>query len=184
MRERVMEDRKRDQWQSRVDRLIDEAIERGDFDLSRVKGKKLTGGHIEDFAGDTAMAHKVLKNSGYAPPFLMKKREIEEALEKERARLARYALRRQRLLEEAGRAADEAYAAALRERAEADWQWAVRQFEKVIPELNKEIELFNLMNQIPSMHKMKLRMEWELERAEREIRGEGRGTEGGTQRRD
>lgn len=158
-----------DKWQSHVDRLIEEAIERGDFDLSTVKGKKLPDDHLNDFAGERAMAHKVLKNSGYAPPFLMKKREIDDKLDQERARLTRYALRRKRLAEEAEATADDGLAAALRQRGDGDWQWAVRQFEKLIPDLNKEIELFNLMNQIPSLHKMKIRLDWEIQRAETAI---------------
>ena len=45
----------------------------------------------------------------------------------------------------------------------------VAQFEEAIPTINKEIELFNLMNQIPAMFKMKLTIEREIERAEKTI---------------
>lgn len=161
-------------YESLIDKIIQEARERGEFDPPNTKGQRLTEDGSEAWAGDQALAHKVLKNSGYAPPFLMKKREIDEKLEIERTRLVRYAMRRIRLHEEANavRSEDSTLAAALDERAEQDWAWAVRQFEEAIPKLNKEIELFNLMNQIPNLHKMKLRMEWEIERAEKEIRKE------------
>lgn len=156
-------------YESLIDKIIQDARERGEFDPPNLKGKPLSEDGTESWAGDKAMAHKIMKNSGYAPPFLMKKREIDEKLEVERTRLARYAMRRRRLHDEAEstRPQDKSLAAALDERAEEDWAWAVRQFEAALPKLNKEIELFNLMNEIPNLHKMKIRMDWEIERAEK-----------------
>lgn len=151
-------------WETVVDKIIEEARERGEFDPVALSGKKIREDHTEVHAGEKAMAHKILSNSGHAPPFIMKKREIEQCLEKERSRLHRYAKRRGRLHEEAQSAEDEELAEALRQRAESDWNWAVEQFEKAIPELNKEITLFNLMNRIPRLFKMKIRLERELER--------------------
>ncbi len=158
-----------DRWRSHIDQIIEEATERGEFDLARLKGKRVTEELGEVYAGDQALAHKVLKNSGYAPPFLMKKREIDDALEKERTRLLRYALRRRRLLDAASEAAEEGQLGALRQQAEADWLWAIRQFEQAIPEINRQIELFNLMNKIPNLHKLKIRLEREIERAEQQM---------------
>ncbi len=159
------------EFQTLIDKIIQEARERGEFDLPHHKGKKLQDEPAEVFAGDRAMAHKVLKNSGNAPPFLMKKREIDAKLDEERNRLVRYAMRRRRLHDEAVavRDQDAALSKALDERAEQDWAWAVTKFEEAIPKLNKDIELFNLMNQIPAMFKMKIRIEWEIERAEKAI---------------
>ncbi|MBA3530921.1 MAG: DUF1992 domain-containing protein [Ardenticatenales bacterium] len=158
-----------DKWQSYIDKIIEEAREHGEFDLADTKGKKLKEETTEALAGEKAMANKILANSGHAPPFLMKKREIDEKLEQERTRLVRYALRRQRLLQAANGAPTPDQATALREQAARDWQWAIEQFEKVIPDLNKQIGMFNLMNKIPNMHKMKIRMEWEIERAEKQL---------------
>jgi hypothetical protein len=155
-------------YESLIDKIIAEARERGEFDPPNTKNKPLAEDGAETWAGERALANKVLKNSGNAPPFLMKKREIEEQLEVQRTRLARYAMRRRRLHGEAEavRPQDTTLADALDDRAEQDWAWAVRQFEEVLPKLNKEIELFNLMNKIPNLHKMKIRMEWEIEWAE------------------
>jgi hypothetical protein len=160
-----------DRWRTYVDRIIEEAQERGDFDLPHLKGKRLGEELTEVYAADRAMAHKVLANSGHAPAFLMKKREIDDNLEKERTRLTRYALRRKRLQDAAEQAPSEAHAEALREQAERDWHWAVQQFEKAIPELNRQIDIFNLMNQIPNLHKMKIRIEREIERAQQQVAG-------------
>jgi hypothetical protein len=162
-------DRPEDRWRTYVDRIIEEAQERGDFDLPHLKGKKLGEELTEVHAGNRAMAHKVLANSGHAPAFLMKKREIDDILEKERTRLARYALRRKRLLDTAEQAPSEAQAEALRDQAERDWTWAIQQFEKAIPELNRQIDIFNLMNQIPNLFKMKIRIDREIERAQQQV---------------
>lgn len=151
-------------WQTVVDKIIEEARERGEFDPVELSGKKLRDDHSEVHAADKAMAHKILSNSGYAPPFIMKKREIDERLAKERSRLRRYARRRQRRHQEAQSAEDKELAEALRQRAENDWNWVVEQFEKAIPQLNEDISLFNLMNKIPRLFKMKIRLERELER--------------------
>jgi hypothetical protein len=155
-------------WQTVVDKIIEEARERGEFDPVELSGKKLRDDHSEVHAADKAMAHKILSNSGYAPPFIIKKREIDEGLAKERSRLRRYARRRQRLHQEARSTEDKEQAEALRQRAESDWNWVVEQFEKAIPQLNEDILLFNLMNKIPRLFKMKIRLERELERVNRE----------------
>ncbi len=151
-------------WETVVDKIIEEARERGEFDPVELSGKKLQDDYTEVHAGEKVMAHKILSNSGYAPPFIMKKREIEKRLEKERSRLRRYVRRRQRLHQDAQSAEDKELAEALRQRAESDWNWAVEQFEKAIPQINEDISIFNLMNKIPRLFKMKIRLERELER--------------------
>ncbi len=157
-----------ERWQRYVDKIIQEAMERGEFDYSRLKGKRLAEDSTEVFAGDRAMAHKLLKNSGYAPDFLMKKREIDERLEKERGQLLRYALRRRQLLA-AAEAEQEPQRTHLRERAEEEWAWALRRFDAAIPQINEQISIFNLMNKIPNLHKLKIRLERELERLAKQL---------------
>jgi len=156
-------------WKSYVDQAIQEARERGEFDPVQSSGKKLAEDGNEAHAGDKAMAYKVLSNSGFAPPFLMKKREIDDMLHQERSRLLRYTRRRRYLWAEASRVMDELQQLALREQAEADWVWAIEQFEKALPEINKQIQIFNLINKIPTMFKKRIYMEKEMVRAEQQI---------------
>lgn len=156
-------------WKSYVDQAIQEARERGEFDPVEASGKKLAENGNEVHAGDKAMAYKVLSNSGFAPPFLMKKREIDDMLERERSRLLRYTRRRRYLWAEASRVLDELQQLALRERAEADWVWAIEQFEKALPEINKQIQIFNLINKIPTMFKKRIDLEKEIVRVEEQI---------------
>ncbi len=159
-------------WKSYVDQAIQEARERGEFDPVQGKGKKLVENGSEVHAGNKAMAYKVLSNSGFAPPFLMKKREVDDMLDKERARLLRYTRRRRYLWAEADSVADELQQLALRERAEADWVWAIEQFEKALPEINKQIQIFNLINKIPTMFKKRVYIKNEIAWAEEEVEKE------------
>ena len=64
---------------------------------------------------------------------------------------------------------DEHKKLALRERAEEDWAWAVRQFEKALPEINKQIEIFNLINKIPTMFKKRIHIEKEIVQSEKQV---------------
>ncbi|MCB0077077.1 MAG: DUF1992 domain-containing protein [Anaerolineales bacterium] len=158
-----------DKWRKAVDHAIEEAMARGEFDYSRLKGKRLSEvASVEESRSD-AMANKLLRNSGHAPPFLMKRREIDAQLAKQRETLLRYALRRQRLLDSAANAAEPRITEALTAQADADWQWAVRRFDAAIPALNKEIDLFNLMNKIPAMWMRKVVLEKEIERAQAQV---------------
>jgi DnaJ homologue, subfamily C, member 28, conserved domain len=55
-------------WESLTERLIREAMERGEFDDLPYKGERLP---IDDdtYAGDKALAFHVLRNAGAAPPW-------------------------------------------------------------------------------------------------------------------
>lgn len=159
-----------DKWRKAVDQAIEEAMANGEFDYSRLKGKRLSDvASVADTQSD-AMANKLLKNSGHAPPFLLKKRDIDMRVAKERDLLLRYALRRQRLFNMAAAAEDHRVSDALTAQADADWQWALQRVNDAIPAINKEIELFNLMNQIPSLWMRKLILEKEVERVEAQLR--------------
>lgn len=86
-----------------MDRQIREAMEEGKFDDLPHTGKPLP---LEDetFAGDRAMAFRVLKNAGAAPPWIEADKEARELLAKrdtilaraERGNLSPYTRRRDR----------------------------------------------------------------------------------------
>ena len=90
-------------WESLVDRQIREAMEEGKFDDLPLTGKPLP---LEDetFAGDRAMAFRVLRNAGAAPPWIEADKEVRELLAKreaivtraERGSLSPYVRRRDR----------------------------------------------------------------------------------------
>jgi hypothetical protein len=72
-------------WESLVERQIREAMEAGAFDDLPHQGARLP---LEDdsAAGDRAMAHRMLRNAGIAPPWIEADKEVR-ALLAERDRL-------------------------------------------------------------------------------------------------
>lgn len=71
-----------------MDRQIREAMEEGKFDELPHQGEPLP---MDDdtFAGDWAMAYRMLKNAGVAPPWIEADKEVRELLAKREAILRR-----------------------------------------------------------------------------------------------
>jgi hypothetical protein len=68
-------------WESLVDRQIREAMEQGKFDDLPHAGEPLP--RVDDtFAGDMAMAFRVLRSSGVAPPWIEADKELRSLLAK------------------------------------------------------------------------------------------------------
>lgn len=88
-------------WESLVERQIREAMEHGAFDDLPYQGKPLP---IEDdsAAGEWAMAHRMLKSAGMAPPWIESDKEARrqiaelEALIERAPRMSRLSQRRAR----------------------------------------------------------------------------------------
>ena len=66
-------------WESLAERQIHEAMEAGAFDDLPYRGERLP---IEDdaAAGDWAMAHRMLRNAGMAPPWIESDKEARRLL--------------------------------------------------------------------------------------------------------
>jgi len=77
-------------WESLVERLIREAMDDGRFDELPHQGERLP---IEDdaYAGDHALAFRVLRNAGAAPPWIEADKEVRRLLERRDALFARAA---------------------------------------------------------------------------------------------
>ncbi len=77
-------------WESLVDRQIREAMEEGRFDDLPFQGQPIP---VEDDsrAGEWAMAFRVLKNAGVAPPWIEADKEVRALLDRRDAVLARAA---------------------------------------------------------------------------------------------
>ena len=67
-------------WDDLVERKIRAARERGDFDDLPGRGRPL---RLEDnpYAGDWQLAYKILRDHGFAPPWVEASRELERRLE-------------------------------------------------------------------------------------------------------
>jgi hypothetical protein len=67
-------------WESLVERQIREAMEAGAFNELPYQGERLP---LEDdsAAGEWAMAHRMLRNAGMAPPWIESDKEVRRLLE-------------------------------------------------------------------------------------------------------
>jgi hypothetical protein len=75
-------------WESLVDRQIREAMDEGKFDDLPFQGEPLPA--VDDaFAGDWAMAFRMLKNAGAAPPWIIADKDVRALLDRRDAILAR-----------------------------------------------------------------------------------------------
>ena len=75
-------------WESLVDRQIREAMEDGRFDDLPFQGEPLPADN-DASAGEWAMAFRMLKNAGIAPPWIEADKEVRELLARRDALLAR-----------------------------------------------------------------------------------------------
>lgn len=66
-------------WESLVDRQIREAMEDGAFDDLPYRGEPIPLGD-DTFAGEWAMAYRMLRNAGAAPPWIEADKQVRELL--------------------------------------------------------------------------------------------------------
>lgn len=164
-------------WQRLIDRLIDEARERGEFDPQGTAGRRLTDDHGDVLEGDMYLANKVLKNSGYAPEFILLSQEIDADVQRLRETLRVSARRRRRLLAEAERLQGPR-AERCREEAEAGWQQALAEAERRVPAINDKILTFNLKNRVPNMHRYRVQLAVLAAEVAAEVEAEGQPSSG------
>jgi hypothetical protein len=75
-------------WESLVDRQIREAMDEGKFDDLPFQGEPLPA--VDDaFAGEWAMAFRMLRNAGAAPPWILADKYVRALLDRRDAILAR-----------------------------------------------------------------------------------------------
>jgi hypothetical protein len=131
-------------WESLSERLIREAMERGEFDNLPYKGQRIP---LEDetYAGQNALAFHVLKNAGVAPPWIEADKEARRLLET-----------RDRLFERAGNAATEV----ARERLRTE-------LRRIVADANSAIDRLNAEAPRPEQHRRRLDPDDELVHLER-----------------
>ena len=127
-----------DKWESLVDRLIRESMERGEFDNLPGSGEPidLAENPFED--PDLRTAHRLLRNAGFAPAWIEERKDIEATF-----RLARD------VLMSAGRL----YSREGKLRDSPQWNRAVAEFRETMAELNRRIQLYNLKSPASVFHR-------------------------------
>ncbi len=137
---------------SSIDEIIQQAMDRGDFENLPGKGKplKLKKNPYED--PEWGMAYSMIKSSGFTLPWMEKGKEIEADLEIARQELARTFQWMQR------------YANKTSSENETEWLRAKTLFKNRIDELNQKIKNYNLA--VPSTQfQVKMRnYEYEINR--------------------
>ena len=127
-------------WESLVDRQIREAMEDGRFDDLPHQGEPLP---VEDetYAGDWALAFRMLRNAGVAPPWIEADKDVRELLTRRDALLA-------------GAAGTSAFG---RQRDRATQ-------ERLVVEINAAVARLNAEAPTSRQHRAPLRLEAELAR--------------------
>jgi hypothetical protein len=128
-------------WQSLVDRLLQDAQERGTFDNLTGHGKKL---RLEDdpyTPDDLRLAHKILKEHDLAPEWILLRKDIEALWRRLENHLAQGWRAYQGGLADAERSATPFER---RQKVEATWQRALIAYRTQAAKLNGEILRYNL----------------------------------------
>lgn len=136
--------------QALVEQLIQEAMERGEFDNLPGKGKPLRLDDNPYLEPGQELAFGLLKKNGFAPEWIERDKEIRRELETARRRL------RQAWQQRQGNPANE-----------QRWQAAVNQFEQSLVKLNQKIRDFNLIVPMASLQRALLQLQSEVESAQK-----------------
>jgi hypothetical protein len=118
-----------DKWESVVEKLIREAMERGEFENLSGAGSPidLSENPFED--PDVRTAHRLLRNAGFAPAWMEERKDIDAEFERARTTLLR---------------ASELYGKNRALATDPHWQRAAKEFHATTAELNQRIKIYNL----------------------------------------
>jgi DnaJ family protein C protein 28 len=136
-----------------VEEIIRRAMEEGQFDDLAGKGKplKLEENFLED--PDWRMANHVLKSSGFSPPWVETRRDLEQQIEKVRSDLTRAWKRYLQTTAKSQTAV-----------AKQEWERAVQRFHQEVAKINRQIFSYNLQAPLTRFQRPLLSVERELER--------------------
>jgi DnaJ homolog subfamily C member 28 len=85
-------------WESLIDKKIREAMTRGEFDDLSGKGKPIDLSENPFDDPDWRMAHRMLRNAGFAPAWIEERKDIDSELEAGSCRNGQAECARQRAL--------------------------------------------------------------------------------------
>jgi DnaJ family protein C protein 28 len=126
-----------------LDKIIEEAMRKGQFDDLPGKGKPLNLEPNPHEDPEKRLAHKVLHDAGYKLPWIDERNEIEAEIKNMQAALAR--------------SYDEYRAAPTAPDARSAWDAATQKFRARAAEINKRIDIYNL--NVPSQVFQRIRVD-------------------------
>jgi DnaJ homolog subfamily C member 28 len=146
-------------WESLVDQKIREAMEQGEFDDLEGKGKPLDTSENPFEDPDLRLAHRVLRNAGFAPSWIEERKDLDAEFENARRHLSRAWSVLQNALgtdNELG--------------ARARWERALTEFRREAAELNRRIKAWNLKVPAAGFQRKLIEIEKEVSEVEASAR--------------
>ena len=120
-------------WESLIDQKIREAMEQGEFDDLPGKGKPIATSENPFEDPEMRLAHRMLRNAGFAPSWIEERKDIDSEFEIARNQLSRvWTVLRNALETENERG------------ARVRWEKALTSFREQARELNRRIVAWNL----------------------------------------
>jgi hypothetical protein len=120
-------------WESLIDQKIREAMDQGEFDDLPGKGKPVDTSENPFEDPEMRLAHRMLRNAGFAPSWIEERKDIDSEFEIARNQLARvWLVLRNALGTENERS------------ARVRWEKALSSFQEQAGELNRRIVAWNL----------------------------------------
>jgi DnaJ family protein C protein 28 len=120
-------------WESLIDQKIREGMEQGEFDDLPGKGKPVNTSENPFEDPEMRMAHRMLRNAGFAPSWIEERKDIDSEFEIARKELSRVWTVRQNAIDTEHERA-----------ARARWEKALAAFRERAAELNQRIVAWNL----------------------------------------
>ena len=120
-------------WESLVDQKIREAMEQGEFDDLAGSGEPIDTSVNPFEDPEMRLAHRMLRNAGFAPSWIEERKNIDAELE-----IARNQLARAWTIRENSRGTEHERG------AQARWEKALTSFRTQAAELNRRIAAWNL----------------------------------------
>lgn len=143
-------------WESLIDQKIREAMERGEFDDLPGKGKPLDTSENPFEDPELRMAHRMLRNAGFAPSWIEERKDIDAESERGRQELSRVWTVLQNSIgteHEKG--------------ARVRWEKALALFRTQAGELNRRIRAWNLKVPAAGFQRKLIDIEKEVGQVER-----------------
>jgi len=143
-------------WESLIDQKIREAMEQGEFDDLPGKGKPVDTSVNPFEDPELRLAHRMLRNAGFAPSWIEERKDIDAEFENARHQLSRVWT----VLQNALGTENE-------RRAQTRWEKALTSFREQTGELNQRIVKWNLKVPAAGFQRSLIDIEKEVSRVER-----------------
>ena len=143
-------------WESLIDQKIREAMEQGEFDDLPGKGKPVDTSVNPFEDPELRLAHRMLRNAGFAPSWIEERKDIDAEFENARRQLSRvWTVLQNALGTENERS------------VRGRWEKALTSFREQAAELNRRIVKWNLKVPAAGFQRSLIDIEKEVSRVER-----------------